>query len=100
MSKILELAYPFLVAERAISVVDKNCYSRAFGAKLISEKVVSSSAKWQFTSFVIGKSQRQNKMKLVCDLKICSTDENKCRRNISEKDDQCPQKLDYSYTAN
>ena len=75
-------------------------YSGTFGAKLISEKVVSTSAKWQFTSFVIGKGERTNKMKLVCDVKICSTDEDKCERNISEKDDQCPQKNDYNYTAN
>ena len=85
--------------DRSLSLVENNCYAGAFGAKLISEKVVSSSSVWQFNSFIVGKGQKTMQMKLVCTVKVCSTDENKCERNISENNDQRPQNNDYKYYA-
>lgn len=87
-------------ADKALAVVDRNCYSETFGAKLISEKVVSSSAKWQFQSFIVGRGQKTMEMKLSCNLKVCTKDEEKCERNISKTNDQCPNKAQFSYLAN
>ena len=88
------------LGDRSLSIVERNCYASSFGAKLIGQKVVASSAKWQFRSFIVGKSQKTMEMKLVCDIKVCSVDEQKCERNISEKNDQCVQKQAYGYKAN
>ena len=84
--------------DHVVSLVEKNCYAKAFGAKLTSPKVTSLTSEWQFTSFIIGRGQTKNQMVLQCNLKICSKDETKCLRNLSESQEQCPNKNDYDFT--
>ena len=83
----------------SLKLVEQNCYASNLGAKIISEKVVSSSAKWQFKSLIVGRGNKTMDLTLVCSIKVCTKDEDKCERNISKTNDQCPNNAGYGYTA-
>ena len=85
--------------DRSLAIVNRNCYAAAFGARMLqAEKVVVKRSKFEFKSFIVGKSKKTMKMNIVCTLKVCTTDEEKCERNLSVKDSDCDtSKAGYQY---
>ena len=86
--------------DKSFRLIDQNCYSQIFGAKqLQTEKSVSTTSKFRFTSFLIGRGSHTMKMKLSCTIKVCSLKDGNCNDGLTTTDDSCPQKF-YAYKAN
>ena len=62
-----------------LRLIDQNCYSQAFGLKqLQTEKVVSTTSNFRFTSLIVGQGARSMRMVLQCQVKVCIVKEGKC----------------------
>ena len=86
--------------QKALQIIDNNCYAGTFGAKQLQEKkVVSKASHFQFTSFIVGHGARSMKMQLTCTVKVCSVTEDKCQKNLSVTDNDCSASNGYAYKA-
>ena len=85
----------------SLRLIDQNCYSEAFGLKqLQTDKVVSTTSNFRFTSFIVGQGSRSMKMVLKCQVKVCSVKEGKCTEGVTTTDANCPQTAGFQYKSN
>lgn len=90
-----------------VNMIRDNCYSMALGVrqlgmKTAEDKLVSSSSKFSFISFTIGKQARlEAQLSIVCKVKLCVVTDTDCTGALSKTDDDCDGKseMEYEYKA-
>ena len=93
-------AYVTLPNGQRITLIADNCYSTTFGVvQLQPTKLVTDSASFKFTSFVVGARQDSMRFRLTAEIMLCSLSETKCQMHINNHDMQCPHTAAYNYRA-